>query len=124
MLDPDSAALLARVLAETRAGRLKWERDPDDFYRAEVGTNAQPILIRQMFIEATNQVGADPYFVEVRMAGWNARFAITEDSEGWRAVREILEAAFPGRWLPTAKQALAQLELKLGNRDGVSEVGN
>jgi hypothetical protein len=67
-----------------------------------------------MFIEATNQVGADPYFVEISLAGWSARFAITDDSDGWRAVREILNAAFPDSWLPTPKVALDQLELKLG----------
>ncbi len=117
MLDPDSAALLARVLAETRSGRLKWQLDADDYFRAEVGTNAQPVLIRRMFIEATNQVGADPYFVEFSLAGWSARFAITDDSDGWRAVREILDAAFPEGWLPDPKQALAQLELKLGQED-------
>jgi hypothetical protein len=120
MIDPDSAALLARVLAETRSGRLKWERDADDYFRAEVGVNAQPILIRRMFIEATNQTGADPYFVEIRMAGWNARFAMTDDSDGWRLVREILEAAFPGGWLPDPKVALAQLELKLEQRNGLA----
>lgn len=117
MLETDAAALLTRVLAETRAGRLKWQQDADDYYRAEVGTNAQPVLIRRLFIEATNQVGADPYFVEFSVAGWNARFAITEDSDGWRAIREILDAAFPGGWLPDPKKALAQLEWKLGQRD-------
>lgn len=117
MLDPDAADLLARVLAETKSGRLKWQRDADDYFRAEVGVNAQPILIRRMFLEATNQVGADPYFVEFSMAGWNARFAITEDSDGWRAVRGILEAAFAGEWLPNPKQALAHLELKLRQTD-------
>jgi hypothetical protein len=115
MLDPDSAAVLARVLSETRSGRLKWTHDADDYFRAELGVNAQPILIRRMFIEAANQVGADPYFVEFRMAGWNARFTITDDSEGWRVIREILSAGFPGdTWLPDPKYALAQLELKIG----------
>ena len=52
MLDPDAAALLSRVLAETRAGRLKWERDADDYFRAKVGTNARQLqfdgyLLRQ-----------------------------------------------------------------------------
>jgi hypothetical protein len=115
MLDADSKALLERVLAETRSGRLRWTRDADDYYRAEVGINATPILIRRIFLEATNQVGADPYFVEFSMAGWNARFAITNDSDGWRAVQRILNAAFPdGGWLPDARQALAQFNLKLG----------
>lgn len=117
MLDPDSVALLARVLAETRSGRLQWHQDSDGCFRAEIGTNVQPILIRRMFIEAANQVGADPYFVEFNVVGWRARFAITEDSDGWRAVREILEAAFPGGWLPNPKQALAQFELKLTRED-------
>jgi hypothetical protein len=119
MLDPDSAALLDRVLTETQSGRLKWKQGADDYFTAEVGTNASKIYIRRMFIEATNQTGADPYFVEISVAGWNARFAITDDSDGWRAVREILNAAFPNGWLPNPKVALAQLELKLRQQDGV-----
>jgi hypothetical protein len=113
MLDADSAAVLQRVLAETQSGRLKWERDADGYFRAEIGASVQPILIRRMFLEATNQVGADPYFVEFSLAGWNARFAITEDSEGWRRIREILNAAFPEGWLPNPKAALAHLDLAL-----------
>jgi hypothetical protein len=113
VLEPDAAAVLARILAETQSGRLKWERDDDDWFKAEVGTNVQPILIRRLYIEATNQTGADPYFVELSMAGWNTRFAITGDSDGWRAIREILDAGLGG-WNPSdPKHALATLELRL-----------
>ena len=113
MLDPDAAALLARVLVETQSGRLKWTKDDDGYFRAEIGNGAEPILIRRMYVEATNQIGADPYFVEFHITGWKARFAIVEDSDGWRAVREILDAAFPEGWLPDPKSALALLDLKL-----------
>lgn len=73
-------------------------------------------MIRRMFIEATNQIGADPYFVELSMPFWNTRFAITDDSDGWRAIRGILNAAFPGGWEGGAAQALRHLELKLPMR--------
>lgn len=118
MLDSDTAALLARILAETKAGRLLWQPDKfDDFY-AFLGTNVQPIHIRRKFIEATNQVGADPYFVELSLAGWTGRFPIANDSDGWRAVREILDAAFPNSgWQSTPKRALDQLEVALEQED-------
>jgi hypothetical protein len=112
MLSLDAAKLLKRILDETRAGRLRWRKDDEDYFIADVGVNVQPISIRRMFLEATNQVGADPYFVEVRMSGWNAKFAIVDDSEGWLAVRQILEAAFPGEWGSDAKHALEIFEFK------------
>ena len=114
MLDTDVAALLARILELTQSGRLKWSEDADGCFRADVGINATPILIRRLYIEATNQIGADPYFVQLSMAGWNGRFAITDDSAGWRAVREILSAAFPKGWKTKPLQALALLNLKIG----------
>lgn len=117
MLDPDASALLARVLAETRAGRLAWVEDDDGYFRAELGDNSTPLLIRRLYFEAANQIGADPYFVEFSMTGWNARFAITNDSEGWRAINAILDAAFPNWELPDPKRALAILDLKLGKMD-------
>jgi hypothetical protein len=112
VLPPDHAAILQRIYEETKAGRLQWQRDDEDYFTAEVGTNVQPILIRRMWIAATNQVGADPYFVEVKMSGWNTRYAIVGDSEGWQAVRRILEAAFPGSWGSDAEHALEIFERK------------
>jgi hypothetical protein len=112
MLEPDAAKLLERLFEETQAGRLKWVKDDDDWFSAEVGTNVQPILIRRMYIEATNQVGGDPYFVELKMTGWNARFAIVDDSDGWQAVARILDAAFPDGWHSDAKNALETFDLK------------
>lgn len=113
MLEPDVAKLLTRILELTRSEKLRWNKDPDGYFRAEVGVNASPILIRQLYFETANQIGADPYFVELSLAGWNGRFAITEDSDGWRAVREILNAAFPNGWKPDPQHALAELDLKL-----------
>jgi len=114
MLEPDTAALLETILKETQSGRLKWTHRDDDCWAAEVGANVTPILIWRSYIEASNQVGADPYFINIMMSGWNARFAIVNDSDGWRAVRAILEAAFPGSWATSAASALAQLKFKLG----------
>ncbi len=113
MLDDDEAALLSRVCEETKKGRLAWVQDADGYFVATFGHEDQKILIRQMFIEATNQIGADPYFVEFSMPFWNARFAITDDSDGWRAIRAILDAAFPTGWHKSARQACGHLELKL-----------
>jgi len=112
MLKPEEKALLERLFDETNSGRLKWTKDDEGYFLAEVGTNVQPILIRRMYIEATNQVGGDPYFVELSMAGWNARFAIVDDSEGWQAIRRILGAAFPGDWRSDARHALEIFDLE------------
>jgi hypothetical protein len=66
-----------------------------------------------MFLEATNQAGADPYFVEVHIPWWKARFAITDDSEGWRAVKKILNAAFPGELDDSIDEAMSYLDVHL-----------
>ncbi len=113
MLNPETATLLERILELTQSGQLQWNQDADGYYRAEVGIDATPVLIRRINFEAANQTGADPYFVEISLAGWSGRFAITEDSDGWRAVREILNSAFPNGWLPDPRRALAMLDLKL-----------
>jgi hypothetical protein len=92
----DQRNVLSRVLAATEDGRLQWEQHSDGWYSAAVGAHNEKILIRRMFLEATNQVGADPYFVEFSLPGWNARFAIVDDSEGWQWIRRILDAGVGG----------------------------
>ena len=116
MLEDDAATLLERLRVETTLGRLVWVEDADGYFVARFGDEEQNILIRRMFMEATNQIGADAYFVEVSMPFWNARFAITDDSEGWRAIRAILDAAFPKGWGGGATQGLRHLDLKLQTR--------
>ncbi|HEX5444437.1 MAG TPA: hypothetical protein VFW87_11430 [Pirellulales bacterium] len=116
MLDDDAAALLQRLREETATGRLVWAEDADGCFVAHFGPEKQQILIRRMFFEATNQIGADPYFVELSMPFWNARFTITEDSDGWRAIRDILNAAFPGGWESGAARAIRHLEMKMSTR--------
>jgi hypothetical protein len=106
MLDPDAETLLRRILDATKAGRLRWATEPDGYHSAPIGPAGESILIRRMFLEATNQVGADPYFVELSMPGWNARFAIVEDSDGWRLVRAILDAGLPHGWSSSPRRAL------------------
>lgn len=119
MLEPDTAALLEAILKETQAGRLKWTHRDDDCWVAEVGINVTPISIWRSYLEAANQVGADPYFINIMMNGWNARFAIVDDSDGWRAIKAILAAAFPDYWRSTATSALALFNLKLGTASDV-----
>ena len=116
MLDEDSAAVLERLRQATEQGRLVWVKDADGYFVSTFGQEEQKKLIRRMYIEATNQIGADPYFVELSMPGWNAWFAITDDSEGWRAIRAILNAAFAEGWEGDAKQALRYVDLKLTTR--------
>ena len=113
MLDATSAAVLDRLREETERGRLKWHEDPDGYFVAPIGPAEEKVLIRRMFIEATNQIGADPYFVELYMPRWKARFAITGDSEGWQKVAAILDAAFPDGWKRSADQALEYLDFYL-----------
>lgn len=113
MIDEDAAAVLERLREETERGRLIWVEDAEGSFVATFGSEQEKIVIRRMFIEATNQIGADPYFVELSMPCWNTRFAITDDSEGWKAIRMILNAAFPNGWEDGAKQALKHLDLKL-----------
>ena len=88
--------IFSRILAATEDGRLTWHKEFDGWYSAAIGKQNERILIRRMFIETTNQVGADPYFVEFSMPGWNARYAIVDDSEGWMWIRRILESGIGG----------------------------
>jgi hypothetical protein len=104
---------LQRIIEATQKHKLTWEEHFDGWYCAEIGTHNEKVLIRRMFIEAANQVGADPYFVEFSMPGWNTRFAITGDSEGWRSVKQILGAAFEGKWSNSVERATSFLGVHL-----------
>ena len=50
------------------------------------------ILIRKMYYEATNQIGADPRAIELHMPCLNAVFIC--GTEGWNLCFELLDAAF------------------------------
>jgi hypothetical protein len=113
MLDPKLEAILQRLLTATQEGRLHWNMDADGYFSAPLGMHNQSILIRRMFLEATNQIGADPYFVELHMPGLKTRFSITSDSDGWRYISRILDSAFPGGWNNNLDQAIAFLDLQL-----------
>jgi len=111
-LTEEQRTILSRILAATEDGRLKWHKEFDGWYSAAIGTHNERILIRRMFIETTNQVGAEPYFVEFSMPGWNGRYAIVDDSEGWQWIRRILEAAIGG-WDTDYERTLAYLDVHL-----------
>ena len=84
-LTEEQRTIIRRILAATEDGRLKWHQEFDGCYSPNIGTDNEKIIIRRMFIEATNQVGADPYFVQFSMPGWNGRYAVVDDSEGWQS---------------------------------------
>jgi hypothetical protein len=116
MLSNDAVAVLERLLQATEQGRLAWVKDADGCFVTYFGPANHQIVIRRMYMEAANQIGADPYFVELSMPGWNARFPIVDDSDGWQAIRSILNAAFPEGWGGAAKEALDFLDLHLPSR--------
>jgi hypothetical protein len=111
-LTDDQRTILSRILAATVDGRLKWRQEFDGWYSAAIGAHNERILIRRMFIEATNQVGADPYFVQFSLPGWSGRYAIVDDSEGWQWIRKILEAGIGG-WDVDYKRTLDYLDVHL-----------
>ena len=111
-LTDQQRTILARILAATEEGRLEWHQEFDGWYSAAIGKHNERILIRRMFIEATNQVGADPYFVQFSMPGWNGRYAIVDDSEGWQWIRRILEAGIGG-WDEDYSRTLDYLDIHL-----------
>jgi hypothetical protein len=113
MLEEKERTILQRILEATRNRTLVWEQHFDGYYCANIGAHNEKVMIRRMFIEATNQVGADPYFVDFHMPGWNTRFAITGDSEGWRLIQQILDAAFDGKWNNSVERAISFLDVHL-----------
>lgn len=108
----EQRTILKRILAATEAGRLVWHQEFDGWCSASIGTHNERVMIRRIFIEASNQVGADPYFVEFSMPGWNARFAMVEDSEGWQWLRKILDARIGG-WDKDLSQTIEYLDTHL-----------
>lgn len=104
--------IFSRIVAATKDGRLDWREEFDGYYSAAIGTHNEKILIRRMFIEATNQAGADPYFVEFSIPGWKGRFAIVDDSEGWQWIKRILEAGIGG-WGAEHNRTLDYLDVHL-----------
>lgn len=111
-LPDEQRTILRRILAATEDGRLTWRPEADGWYSAAIGAHNEQILIRRMFIEAANQVGADPYFVEFSMPGWNSRYAIVGDSEGWQWIKRILEAGVGG-WETDYKRSIDFLDVHL-----------
>ena len=111
-LTEEQRTILRRILAATEDGRLKWHQEFDGWYSANIGSHYEKIIIRRMFIEATNQVGAAPYFVQFSMPGWNGRYAIVDDSEGWQWIRRILEAGIGG-WDTEYERTIEYLDIHL-----------
>ena len=86
-------SVLNLLLEATKFKALTWEKSVDglsDWYCAKLG--GREIAFRQLYFEATNQIGADPYMFDLHMPGLNDCFAC--GTEGYRLMMEILGAAF------------------------------
>ena len=91
----DTLAILERILAATRAGKLTWCDDVNDWRQAEIGDyKYSSISYRFRYIEAPPQVGADPYILELMMPGLNASFFI--GTEGYELLFDIQVASTGG----------------------------
>ncbi|MAP08511.1 MAG: hypothetical protein CMM00_06715 [Rhodopirellula sp.] len=86
-------AILERILAATRAGKLTWVDDVNDWRKTGIG-NDSSISYRFRYIEAPPQVGADPYMLEMMMPGLNAGFFI--GTEGYALLFDIHVASTGG----------------------------
>jgi hypothetical protein len=86
-------AVLEVLLEATKSKALTWEKSVEgvsDWYCTELAGRA--ICFRQLYFEATNQIGADPYMFDLHMPGLNDCFAC--GTEGYYLMLEILGAAF------------------------------
>ena len=97
MLHLQVLTLLRRVLESTKQKKLLWRKTDDQWYEAVVGEWS--ISIRFLNIEATNQVGADPRFIEVVMPSFQWVFAF--GCEGAHILFEILGEADVGHRTPS-----------------------
>ncbi len=84
--------LLRRLLQLTKSKLIEWNKDDDGWYSARLHSHF--ICFRFLFYEATNQLGADPRFIEFSMPGINAVFAF--GTEGADLLLEILSVANVG----------------------------
>lgn len=92
----DRHEILQRLIDATKAGKLTWQdEDEHGWYTAKLG--GREIIFRQLFFEATNQIGADPAMFEFTMPGMSAKFAL--GTRGADLLFELLGAAFPDKWL-------------------------
>ena len=91
----DTLAILERILAATRVGKLTWVDDVNDWRKTEIGNDDyNSISYRFRYIEAPPQVGADPYMLEMMMPGLNAGFFI--GTEGYAFLFDIHVASTGG----------------------------
>jgi hypothetical protein len=87
--------VLKLLLEATKSGTLTWKKSVDslsDWYSTELA--GREICFRQLYFEATNQIGADPYMFDLHMPGLNDCFAC--GTEGYKLMMEILWAG--GGW--------------------------
>lgn len=83
---------LSRILKLTKRQKLCWKRPDEQWYEAEI--DGRSISIRFLYVEATNQLGADPRFIEISMPSFHWVFAF--GSEGATILLEILGEANVG----------------------------
>ncbi len=88
MMYEGTIKLMQRLLDITRQGRLKWKKNDDDWFSTSV--DSRVICFRWLYVEATNQLGSDPRFLEFSMPGVNRCFAV--GTEGADLLIELLGA--------------------------------
>ena len=93
MIYESTIAVLIQLLKLTQRGRLHWVEEPDGWFTASAG--GRKVCFRFLYIEATNQIGADPHTIELSMPGLNTKQAC--GTEGFSILLELLGTAFP-KW--------------------------
>ena len=93
MIHGQTTRVLERLLEATRVGALVWREDEGmsgTWYRADY--DGSMLVIQFLYLEATNQAGADRHILRLMMPGRSAFFAC--GSEGYHLLLEVLAAAF------------------------------
>lgn len=89
--------LLERLLYATIAGQIIWTEVENLWHTCEVA--GETIHLRSHWIASMNQIGADPYLIDLELPGYRARF--TPGTLGWTLavhLRYEMNRDDPYRW--------------------------
>lgn len=94
MIYEQQLQVLNRLLQSTKCGALSWEKNQySDTFVAR--TKNGEIRIEFLYIEATNQIGADRHTLQLLMPGLKAFFSA--GTQGYDLLLETFDAAFESR---------------------------